>query len=76
MKNINFSSPTVSTLKRNLIAQIDIAAKALCECPVTLRYALENGVIRLDSYISETGDSWIYVNLNNHDYVIPYVRNH
>jgi len=75
-KDIDFSSSTVSTLKRNLLAQIDIAAKALCECPASLKSALENGLVKLGSYESDTGHLWIYVHLNNHNYVIPYVRNH
>ena len=75
-KDIDFSVKTVEKLKRCLLSQIDIAAGALCESPATLKSALENGLARLGGYQSENGKRWIYVHLNNHNYVIPYVKYH
>ncbi len=75
-KDIDFSASTVERLKRNLLSQIDMAASALCESPLALKSALENGLAKLGSYETDNGSLWIYVHLNNHNYVIPYIRHH
>ncbi|MEM8843739.1 MAG: hypothetical protein AAGB35_01740 [Pseudomonadota bacterium] len=74
-RDIDFSDKTVSVLTKDLLKQIHIASNAVCETPQALKFAIESGLAKIGGYQSEQG-SWIYLNLNNHNYVIPYVRNH
>ena len=74
-RDIDFTDKTVSVLTRDLLKQIHIASKAVCETPQAFKLAIETGLAKIGGYRSEQGD-WIYIHLNNHNYVIPYVRNH
>lgn len=75
-KDIDFSIKTVELLTRNLLSQIDIVSRALCESPVSLKKAIENDLIKIGSYKCGSGNHWVYIHLNQHNYVIPYVVTH
>ncbi|MFK7794891.1 MAG: hypothetical protein AB8B89_06045 [Gammaproteobacteria bacterium] len=75
-RDIDFSAATVSKLSKNLLTQIEIISRALCETPATLRPAIEQGKIKMGTYQASCGQKMIYIHLNNHDFVIPYMTNH
>lgn len=75
-KDIDFSIKTVELLTRNVLSQIDVVSRALCESPVSLKKAIENDLIKIGSYKCEYGNHWVYIHLNKHNYVIPYVVTH
>lgn len=75
-KDIDFSKHTVEKLTRNLLNQIEIVSKALCESPTTLKNAINGGQVKIGAYDSDCGSSWIYINMHNHNYVIPCVHTH
>ncbi len=72
-RDIDFSADTVAKLSKNLLSQIEIVARALCEKPSTLKPAIEQGRVKMGTYQPSDGQKMIYIHLNNHDFVIPYV---
>lgn len=75
-KDIDFSAKTVELLTRNLLNQIDIVSRALCESPLSLRNAIKNHQVKVGAYKCSHGNRWVYIHLNSHNYIIPYVVNH
>lgn len=75
-RDIDFSSKTVALLTRNLLCQIDIVSRALCESPLSLRQAIQNNRVKVGAYKCARGNRWVYIHLNDHNYIIPYVVNH
>ena len=74
-QDIDFSEKTVKKLSSELLKQIHFASAALCETPQALKSAIESGLAIVGGYQGERGH-WIYIHLNNHNYVIPYIRQH
>lgn len=75
-KDIDFSAATTKKLTNSLLQHIDIASTAICESPIALKTAIESGRVKIGGYQSNCGFRWIYINLNNHNYVIPYIVTH
>ena len=74
-KDIDFTEKTVKKLSSELLRQIHFASAAMCETPQALKSAIESGLAIIGGYQSDQG-RWIYIHLNNHNYVIPYIRQH
>ena len=74
-KDIDFTEKTVKRLTRELLRQVQFASVAVCETPQALTYAIESGMAKIGGYQSAEGH-WIYIHLNDHNYVIPYIRQH
>ncbi len=74
--DIDFSKSTINKLTKSLLKHIDIASKAICETPSALKSAIESGRVIIGGYQSNCGYRWIYINLNNYNYVIPCIVTH
>jgi hypothetical protein len=75
-KDVDYSKSTVELLTKNLISQIDIVAKALCECPGQFKSMLEAGQVKVGGYQAANGSRLIYLHFRQYDYLIPYMITH
>ncbi len=75
-QDIDFSCSTVQKLRKTLLTQLELVAHAICETPQALKHALEQDRVVLGACDSQHGQNLIYIHLNEHDYVVPYIVSH
>lgn len=75
-KDVDYSRSTVELLTKNMLLQIDLVARALCECPSQFKAMLETGQVKVGGYQATDGNRLIYLHFRKYDYLIPYMINH
>lgn len=75
-REVDYSKSTVDILVKNMLSQIDMVAKALCECPMQFKSMLEQGQVKVGAYQTVNGSRLIYLRIHKYDYLIPYMLNH
>ncbi|MFK8026945.1 MAG: hypothetical protein AB8C40_02685 [Gammaproteobacteria bacterium] len=75
-KDIDYTSQTVSKLRKSLLTNIETVSLAVCEPTKSFKHAIEKGLVKIGGYQSQCGKNLIYMHFNNYDHVIPYRVEH
>ncbi len=75
-KEIDFSSSTVTRLKKAVLRKIEWVARLVCEPTSTFQRAVECGEVRIGGAQTACGKKLIYMAYQDQNFVVPYIDVH
>ena len=75
-KEIDFSPATVERLKRAVLRKIESVAHAVCEPTEVFRQAVQCGAVTIGGTQTPGGDKYIYLKVQDQNFVVPYIDTH
>lgn len=75
-KELDFSPATVERLKRAVLRKIDCVAHAVCEPTEDFQQAVQCGAVTIGGAQTPGGDKYIYLKVQDQNFVVPYIDTH